>query len=394
MTGWWYIQNLRNNITETLHLLFSLGLCVNHKKSHLVPPRLVQFIRAILDLTVARPFLPPSRVTVLVLVQYPWKNPHTTAVVVQSLLGLKAATTSVIAFSRLCMKILQLWFLRVFNPLCHSQHKVLLLSSHVLDSLHWWETESNSQEGAPFQPPSLTTDTSLWGWDIHLQGFCVRAWWDAQCMAAHINLLEHLVIQFPHQSFLPFLRRKMDSILTDNLTALTYINHEEGTVAFMLPGDRPMGMVCFSWHFSSHYPSSQHPNRPNQWGPSSPHKWKLNWTYLKPVFQRWGQPLVDVFVTHHNRKCHQFCCRGGDDSCTHEVHWGRTLVPMEPPVSLHVPPTPTYKDSQQTKDSPACILITPWWPWQLHFLLRTPFPPPPASSSSTVFPTWNSQYGG
>lgn len=111
---------LRDHVHLTLSVLRLLGLQVNVAKSALDPSQRLRFIGAILDTTVCRAFLPPDRAQVLkdTALHFSRVN-EVSAQEVQRLLGLMAATLAVITFARLRMRTLQLWFLRVFNPLRH-----------------------------------------------------------------------------------------------------------------------------------------------------------------------------------------------------------------------------------------------------------------------------------
>lgn len=39
----------------------------------------------------------------------------------------------------------------------------------------------------------------------------------------------------------------------------------------------------------------------------SDHEWSLRLDMVNDNFQRWGIPLIDLFVTKSDRKCMQFC---------------------------------------------------------------------------------------
>lgn len=144
---------------------------------HLVPLQWIQFIRTIIDAIVSKAFLPldcaHSIWTVICMV----RGQHASeAVLVQRLLGHMAATVSVLPHTKLCMRPLQLSFLKQFRPHKHSQSKPVQFSMSIKDSLIRWTSSKNIFQGTSFHPPQptsvLTTEGSLSGWGVHFAGMC------------------------------------------------------------------------------------------------------------------------------------------------------------------------------------------------------------------------------
>lgn len=67
----------------------------------------------------------------------------------------------------LCMCLLQLWFLQVFQPLSDPLNKPLTVSRRAFSSLTWWTIPAHLFGEVHFQVPPLSvklmTNASLWG---------------------------------------------------------------------------------------------------------------------------------------------------------------------------------------------------------------------------------------
>lgn len=90
------------------------------------------------------------------------------------------------------------------------------------------------------------------------------------------------------------------------------------------------------------------------------HKWKLNDFFLRPLFQCWGLPDIDVFTMRENAKCNTFSSRGGsfpgEQSSLHLYFF--LLIPLHPRVHWNL-----------LSERLSCTLIMPWWPHQTWFLI-------------------------
>lgn len=198
----------------------------------------VLFIGTILDPRVAKAFLPQDRAQALSTLAFLARTRETSpAILVQRLLGHMAATTAVLQCARL-HRHQQLWLLRTFHPLTQSQTSRLTPPQHVRNSLVWWTDISNLCQGIPFQPPtpciSATTDASLQGWGTHLGHLSVGDHWPLNQHLPHISVLELSAIFLALLFCLPIVQGSVVSIFTDNSTALSYINHQGGTLSHTL----------------------------------------------------------------------------------------------------------------------------------------------------------------
>lgn len=117
---------LSSNIATTIDLLNSLGIMMKHKKSCLEPCKRLQYIGAVLNSRKMIAFLPRDRAfTLKDLAQYVKSSRSSSALHIQHFLELMAAAIIVVPHARRFMRPLQLWFLRIFNPLQDYQTRLL-----------------------------------------------------------------------------------------------------------------------------------------------------------------------------------------------------------------------------------------------------------------------------
>lgn len=82
----------------------------------------------------------------------------------------------------------------------------------------------------------ITTDASQTGWGAHLNGMTVHGLWTMDLIdpLPHINVLELKTILLALCSFLTIICGHDVSIMSDNTTAILYINCQGGTVSCSL----------------------------------------------------------------------------------------------------------------------------------------------------------------
>ncbi|KAF7251740.1 hypothetical protein EYD10_02473 [Varanus komodoensis] len=154
-------EGLLASIRTTCALLEDLGLCINTKKSSLLLVQTITFIRASLDSTVAKAFLPRDRQQTLAWHIHQMRRDMTVpARSIQRLLGHMAASVAVVPHARLRLYPLQLLFNKMFRPQTDLPTKLIRIPSSVLHSLLWWSVPANLTMGVPFRPqcPSVTLD--------------------------------------------------------------------------------------------------------------------------------------------------------------------------------------------------------------------------------------------
>jgi len=120
------------------------------------------------------------------------------------------------------------------------------LSPENIRDLNWWvdalpSADRSIDHGVP--DFTLTSDASLRVWDAASGTFCTHGLWSEAETTYHINVLELLAVKLGLRSLLVDCRGQHIRVVSDNTTAVTYINGMEGK---SLPSDSITGTV-WSW---------------------------------------------------------------------------------------------------------------------------------------------------
>lgn len=126
-------STLLSDVHFTLSLLSRLGLQVNLSKSQRSLVQRLLFIGGDIDTSLCKVFLPNTRAsTIQALVENFFRTPTQSARCIMCLLGLIAATVFMVPWAQLCMRCLQLWFLKkIPDPSPFSQPTSHCASSHA-----------------------------------------------------------------------------------------------------------------------------------------------------------------------------------------------------------------------------------------------------------------------
>ncbi|XP_065435882.1 uncharacterized protein LOC135979940 [Chrysemys picta bellii] len=303
---------VRSHVTLALQMFGRLGLLVNVPKSTLAPTQRLDFIGAVLDSVTARASLPESRfLTIQRAVSSVQKFPMTTASCMQ-LLGHMAACTHVVRHARLRLRPLQLWFTQTYRPNRDPLDLVVTIPDRVFGSLRWWLDQQQICEGIPFTAPqptlTLVTDASDLGWGAHLGELRTQGLWSREDRLLHINLKELRAVRLACQTFHTTIEGHSVAVLTDNTTAMFYINKQGGSRSSPLCREAlQLWEFCIAHaiHLIATYLLGIQNGLADRLSQSyQMHEWALRRDVLHSIFRRWGFPRVDLFATKDNSFVH------------------------------------------------------------------------------------------
>ena len=101
------------------------------------------------------------------------------------------------------------------------------LSPESMMDLNWWvDTLPSADRSIDHGVPNftLTSDASLRVWDVASGTFCTHGLWSEPETTNHINVLELLAVKLGLRSLLVDCRRQHIRVVSDNTTAVSYIN--------------------------------------------------------------------------------------------------------------------------------------------------------------------------
>ncbi len=210
-----------------------LGLRLNAKKSVLSPLQRTTFLGVVWDSTSMQARLSPARIeSILSAVKRLRLGQSLTVKQFQRLLGLMAATSNVIPFGLLYMRLLQ-WWLRTkgFSPKGNAFRMIKVTPRCFRALVMWkkpWFLSQSPVMGASCHRKMLTTDVSLTGWGAILEGCSSQGLWKDYHLSWHINHLEMLAVFLALKNFLADLTGHHVLVHSDNTSVVSYINHQGG----------------------------------------------------------------------------------------------------------------------------------------------------------------------
>lgn len=229
-------NNIERSRDWVLGELKNLGLKVNFEKSCLEPGHRVKFIGYVIDTARHKDAvwlaIPRDRLNkVKKDINRVLKNGKGSARSLARIAGQCVSMTKVIIPAKLLLRNLYR---------CLKQKKgwqdILTIDSDTAQDLNWWWSALDHWNGRAVESKckeviQITTDASLEGWGAQLlldpvqeaQGF-----WDTQVSAESSNYRELYAIYLSLMSFLPGIRGRSVQVLSDNVTAVAYINFQGG----------------------------------------------------------------------------------------------------------------------------------------------------------------------
>jgi len=365
-----------NRAKDLVQLCTHLGLIVNLEKSELEPQQVFTFIGVRFNLRVAvvSPTLENISKIHTAVTAFASK-PSQPAVRWQSVIGILGAQERYVPFGRFHLRPLQIqlnscWSSQRDDPSC-----LVPLTQKVISTLEWW-MQPALLSGVPLHPlaPSLRiyTDASTQGWGAHVDGRVFQGLWSREERTLHINLLEMRAIRLALTEIQPT-PWSVVLVSTDNTTVVAYINRQGGTRSHGL-WEETVLLFQVIWDLQIELRARHIPGRLNviadqlsRAGQILPTEWSLHQEAAQLLFDRWGQPNLDLFATRHNRKLSVFVSPVPDPLALGadalSLDWEGFLAYAYPPHQILNLVLRKFRETEHCR----LILVAPFWPKQQWF---------------------------
>ncbi len=376
---------LLSHRTLLLSHLERLGLRVNFAKSALSPSRRVSFLGTVLDSAHMRAVIAPERALAIQKLAATFKSGTARPLkVFQRMLGLMATASPVLQLGLLRMRPLQRWLKpRVPHNAWRHGRLHIRVNQACVTALTPWKNPRWMKKGVAmglvYNRKVVTTDASNTGWGPLCEGKPTFGHWSKAEKGFHINCLEMLAVCRACQFFLPDLIGRHVLIRSDNMSVVSYINHQGGVSskrlfilaehllewaqlnlrslrAAHLPGRLNQGADMLS---RSNVPSEE---------------WMLHPQTVQKIWKPFGKAEVDLFASKDSSHCPTYYSKDRD-ALAHD--WPNLLLYAFPPIAL-LPQVVRLVREQGHK----VLLVAPLWrnqPWLSELtplLTAAPWPVP------------------
>jgi hypothetical protein len=357
-----------------------LGWLVNRKKSSLIPSRQFAFLGMQIN-TLNNTVQPvQKRVDKLAqAVENLLTKIHTTPRKLQSLIGCMVSVADLVPYAKLERRPLQFVLSKVWDRDLRSLDRTLTVSSKMRDAVHWWSDPQNVLSSVSIQDLRKTitilTDASQQGWGAHLEDRLASGRWSPEQAQYHINVLEMWAVEKALVEFQSLLLGQRVQILSDNMTVVSYISKQGGTLSFSLYQEvRRLLLWCKDKEITllaRHIPGKRNvlADRLSRPGLAVSTEWKLDPLVFRAVTQQTWYPLTDLFATRWNNQVPQFISPFPDtkalDTDALSLNWDKIDRPYL------FPPTPIIKQCLEKieESTNSFLAVLPLWPNKVWFPL-------------------------
>lgn len=314
--------------------LTELGFFIS-SKSILSPSTQVEFLGMVLNSANMTVSLPSRKaISIAKEARYLLRNPTTTKRKAASFIGKLTATALAVPMER--------FFVRPLSRRLHNRDWNALVSLDTpaaRSCLRFW-TECRSLPPAPLHrrppPARLTTDASPWAWGAVLRSTTTGGWWSRAEATASQNQRELRAVLMALRSF----TANSWHILTDNTTAVSYINRMGGRVPQLDAIARQIWSLALRQNktlSASWIPGAANPAD----APSRPKPDRTDYALSRAAFARiskiFFRPSIDLFASRLTAKTKTYVSRtpqpGSVATDAFSIDWP-DLPLIFPPVQL------------------------------------------------------------
>ena len=368
-------QECLENVSITYAKLVSLGFFIHPTKSILDPVQIIIFLGFILNsinmtvtltmekkqsiLDQAKDLISASRVKIRTLSKF---------------IGHICASFQAVPHGKLRYRQLEYQKIQALISCSGDYEGYFRLSRAAKRELQWWidniMDSYRKVEPTPQVDYTIFTDASDDGWGAHDDVDAINGRWSRKETFYHINVLELLAIKWAVLSFVPLNRVFHVRIMSDNTTAISYINKLGGSKSISCNN-----IAIDIWNFcireGCHISAAHIPGIDNvlaDWKSRSFHdsgEWMLDSHIFLRLCDIFGSPDIDLFASRLNAQMDTYCSWKPDPFCTHidamYITWD-SFVYIFPPFCMIWPVI--KKVSSETDKA---LVIVPYWPTQSWF---------------------------
>ena len=371
-------NDCKENVKLTRRYLERLGFVIHEKKSIFEPVRKIVFLGNIIDSEKMTIELSEDKKCIIqeecrmLCMKFQAKIRSVARVI-----GLIIASLPAVELGPLHYRVLEREKIEYLKNAKGDFEVLMPISEEMKKELQWWISNIHSQTKSISRGnPDITikTDASLMGWGAVVGKHEAGGRWNQNEEENHINYLEMLAIFFALRSFENYVEGKYVKILSDNTTAISYINNMGGIKSEKCNG---LAIVIWEWCLQrniwlicSHIPGKNNDQADRLSREFNDQiEWQLDKSIFLRICEKVGRPDIDLFASRLNTQLKVFCSWKPDPECTHvnafSLHWGSfKFVYIFPPFSVL-----SLCVRKIQEDKARGIIIAPLWPTQTWFAM-------------------------
>ena len=368
--------------SQVLAIALRLGFRINREKSELVPRTSFVYLGMQMDSLAFTVAPKPARLEKLQrLLDTMCPLEATSARCLHRLLGTLESLAPLLPLGAVYRRPLQREVAARWSQASGSWDDQVSLGPWFLEAVRQWQDQEWLARSVPLVLPEpemeVFTDASMLGWGAHVDDRVASGSWSPLQQTLHINQLELLAVQLGLDQLLQPPFPVLVRVVSDNSTVVAYLMRQGGTASASL--SQLAEEVLLSWFHRGVRLTARHlagvsnvlADALSRRVPIRPTEWTLSLGVLRPIWDRWGLPLVDLFAMQESARLPVFVSPVPDPRALAvdalAISWKEMSAYAFPPFALL--PRVLRKVEQ---DQPCMILIAPRWPARPWFpdLLR------------------------
>ena len=364
--------------TALLGLCASLNIIVNWDKSELTPSQTLTFLGMDINSRDLVAFPSQKRVaSLLAIIKDFLGQDSPPAQDWMVLLGHLSSLSHLVPGGRRRMRSLQFQLSAHWDRRRYESVLPVPISSEVRRDVQWWSFLPNLLQGQSLGTtvPELTlfADASMTGWGASMLDLDHSGIWAEEEAREHISLLELRSIRLGLQAFQSRLQGKTVAVMSDNTTAVSYLQKAGGTRSAALNHEAQKTLqwaedcsITILTQFVRGRDNilADGLSRTNQVLST---EWTLHHHVCKDLWRLWGYPLLDLFATRLNNRVPNFVSPFPDPSA---VATDAFLLPWDLKDLYAFPPFAVLRkvlNKLRSSTGVVLTLIAPFWPQKEWF---------------------------
>lgn len=366
-------SDCERNITDTVHLMTSLGFMIHEKKSVLIPTKKITFLGNNIDSEKMTVTLPIEKVEKIVQACAELhKQSRAKIRDVARVLGLMVSSFSAVEYGPLFYRTIEREKILALHCQTGDYDSHMFITPDMKLELSWWiDNLSDQNRNIIHGNPDIfiTSDASAFGWGAVSESEKIGGRWDDHEIHNHINFLELLAAFYALKSFCKTKTNAHVLIRCDNTCAVTYIQKMGGKIKLLNDLAHKIWLWCKSrniWLSATHVPGIANEADFNSRNFNENVEWKLNSDIFSIIVQKFGLPQLDMFASRLNSQLDRYVSWKPDPDAeaidAFSVNWSGKYIYCFPPFSLM-----GRLVQKVRQDQADVLLVAPLWVTQNYY---------------------------